>query len=160
MDVDIRERFKNKTTTKKCGILHTSSLPPLTKGKIFFSFLDVSDHFLAKKKKKKQKCGKIIRSDPLPPSKCGKFHTFFNPSLSRVWTFDTFLWGILHRITNVSNVWWFKSSDFSVALVKGQSLTLNQPPKPSLFHLLKLVSNLCMISLFSWHSILMPTLPN
>ena len=49
--------------------------PPLTKGKIFFAFLDVSDYLEAKKKKKK--LWKITRFQPPSPSSCGKFHTFF-----------------------------------------------------------------------------------
>ena len=48
--------------------------PPLTKGKIFFAFLDVSDHLEAKKKKKKN-CGKS--PDFSPPARQVVENLFF-----------------------------------------------------------------------------------
>ena len=49
--------------------------PPLTKGKIFFAFLDVSDHLEAKKKKKRN-----VENHPIlppPPVKMWKIPHFF-----------------------------------------------------------------------------------
>ena len=61
----------------------TPQSPPLTKGKIFFAFLDVSDHLEAKKRKKEM--WKITRFYPLPPVKMWKIphflFFFLNPSL-------------------------------------------------------------------------------
>ena len=50
-------------------------LPALTKGKIFFAFLDISDHLEAKKKKKRD-----VENHPIlppPPVKMWKIPHFF-----------------------------------------------------------------------------------